>query len=133
VSAWRGHAREGIRYFAASALALGVDFGVFLGLIRLAGVHYLAAAPIGFALGLVVIYALSIRWVFQQRRMKDARAEFALFAVLGLAGLGLNQLIIYAGVELAGLPDWLAKFVSAGTVFCFNFASRKFLLFTHYR
>jgi len=126
-------ADEGVRYFAASALALGVDFGTYSGLIRLAGVHYLAAAPAGFALGLATIYALSVRWVFRQRRLKDARAEFALFTLVGLAGMALNQLIIYAGVEWLALSYETAKLLSAGAVFCFNFVSRKLMLFTHFR
>lgn len=129
----RAIADEGVRYLAASALALAVDFGTYSGLIRLAGVHYLAAAPAGFALGLATIYALSIRWVFRQRRLKDTRAEFALFTLVGLAGMALNQLIIYAGVEWLALSYEAAKLLSAGVVFCFNFASRKLMLFTHFR
>ena len=128
----RGVADEGIRYFAASALALLVDFGAYSGLIRVVGVDYLVAAPIGFALGLATIYALSIRWVFRHRRLKDARAEFTLFAGLGLAGMALNQCIVSAGVELLALAPEAAKLISAGAVFCFNFISRKLLLFTRY-
>ena len=46
--------------------------------------------------------------------------------------MALNQLIIYAAVQwLAGSPE-IAKIISAGMVFCFNFASRKLLLFTRY-
>ena len=127
-----GVADEGVRYFAASALALAIDFGSYSGLIRLAGVDYLVAAPIGFALGLAVVYGLSIRWVFRQRRLKDARAEFALFALIGLAGMALNQLVVYAGVEWLALAYELAKVLSAGIVFCFNFGSRKLLLFTRF-
>ena len=130
--AWRGLANEGVRYLAASAIALAVDFGLFIGLIRGGGVDYLVAAPVGFLTGLAVIYTLSIRWVFRQRRLKDARAEFGLFALLGLAGLALNQGIIFAGMDWLALPDWLAKIASAGAVFCFKFASRKLLLFTRY-
>jgi putative flippase GtrA len=115
---------------AASALALVMDFGSYVALIRLAGVHYLVAAPIGFALGLAVIYVLSIRWVFRERRIADRRAEFALFALIGLAGMALNQLIIYTGVRLLAASPETAKIVSAGMVFCFNFVSRKLLLFT---
>lgn len=125
-------AGEGIRYFGASALALALDFGTYSGLIRLAGMHYLVAAPIGFALGLAVVYALSTRWVFRQRRLADRRAEFVLFALIGLAGMALNQGIIYAAMAM--MPGWyeIAKIISAGIVFCFNFASRKLLLFTRY-
>jgi putative flippase GtrA len=123
-------AEEGVRYFAASALALAIDFGTYAGLIRFAAVHYLVAAPIGFALGLATIYALSIRWVFRQRRLADRRAEFAIFALIGLAGMALNELVIYAAVGLMPGSYEIAKFISAGMVFCFNFICRKFILFT---
>ena len=133
MSALRSAASEGARYLFAAALALAIDFAFYSGLIRLAGVHYLVAAPIGFTLGLVAIYVLSIRWVFRARRMKDARVEFALFALIGLAGMALNQAIIYAGVELLALSYEVAKLLSAGTVFFFNFIARKLLLFTRYQ
>ena len=132
MSRLRAVAHESARYFGASALALTVDFGTFIGLHRLAVLDYRIAAPIGFSLGLVLIYALSIRWVFSQRRLKDARAEFVLFAALGLAGLALNQAIITIGMEFLNLPDWMSKIASAGVVFCFNFGSRKLLLFTRF-
>lgn len=123
-------AAEGLRYVAAGAVALAFDFGLYVLLIRGFDVHYLAAAPAGFLLGLAVIYLLSVRWIFRQRRLADARAEFAIFAGIGVIGVGLNQLVIYAGVEAMALSYELAKIVSAGTVFLFNFASRKALLFT---
>ncbi len=132
MSAWRGAADESARYFAASALALAVDFGLYSGLIRLGGVDYLVAAPIGFALGLATIYGLSIRWVFRHRRLQSAHAEFALFALIGFAGMALNQGVVWAGVEKLSLSYELAKAASAGAVFGFNFASRKLLLFTRY-
>lgn len=125
-------ADEGVRYLAASAIALGIDFGTYSGLIRLAQVHYLVAAPIGFGLGLAMIYFLSVRWVFGQRRLADARVEFALFTLIGLAGMALNQLVVYAGVDWLALSYEVAKLVSAATVFGFNFALRKILLFTRY-
>ena len=123
---------EGLRYLAASALALAIDFGAYAGLIRLAGVDYLVAAPAGFLLGLAAIYVLSVRWVFAARRLKDARIEFSVFAGIGLAGLLLNQAVIYASVAKLALVPELAKVISAGIVFGFNFTARKLLLFTRY-
>jgi putative flippase GtrA len=127
-----GFLAEGTRYVTASAAALAVDFGVYAGLVRFASVSYLVAAPVGFALGLATIYLLSVRWVFGARRLADARVEFAVFASIGLAGMALNQLVIYIGVEAWSLSYELAKLVSAGVVFCFNFTLRKLLLFTRY-
>ena len=126
----RHAADEGFRYLVASALALSVDFGLYVGLIRFADVNFLVAAPIGFGLGLATIYLLSIRWVFRYRRLDDRRAEFAVFAVIGLAGMALNQAVIYSAVKILPGSYELAKLISAGTVFCFNFALRKLLLFT---
>ncbi len=123
-------AKEWLRYVAAGLVALGVDFGIYVSLIRLAGVHYLVAAPLGFAFGLATVYLLSVRWVFGYRRLADRRAEFALFTAIGLAGMALNQAIIYAVVQWMPGSYEIAKLISAGMVFCFNFISRKLLLFT---
>lgn len=130
MSRFEGAAGEGLRYLVASAIALAVDFGLYVGLIRLAGVDYLVAAPIGFACGLAMVYLLSVRWVFRYRRVADRRAEFVVFAAIGLAGMALNQGVIYAAVKLLPGSYEVAKLISAGTVFCFNFALRKLLLFT---
>ena len=46
----RGLLGEGARYLAASGIAFVVDFGLYVALIRVAGVHYLVAAPVAFAL-----------------------------------------------------------------------------------
>jgi putative flippase GtrA len=125
-------AKEGFRYFGASALALGIDAATLAGLVYLAGVHYLLAAPLGFAAGLALIYLLSVRWVFAERRLADRRIEFAVFTFIGLVGMGINELILYIGVDRFGLGPIQAKIPSAALVFCFNFATRKLLLFTRY-
>jgi putative flippase GtrA len=132
VKAFRSIAQEGFRYFGASALALGLDLATLSGLIHFAGVHYLLAAPVGFALGLALIYLLSVRWVFAERRLTNPRIEFTVFGLIGLAGMGINELVIYAGVEQFALGPEQAKLPSAALVFCFNFATRKLLLFTRY-
>jgi putative flippase GtrA len=123
-------ARDWLRYVAAGSVALAVDFGAYVALIRLADVNYLVAAPAGFALGLATIYAFSVRWIFAHRRIADARIEFIVFALIGLAGMALNQLVIYGCVEWLALSYEAAKVVSAALVFCFNFTARKMLLFT---
>lgn len=127
-----GIAQEGFRYFGASALALGIDTAILAGLVYLAGVHYLVAAPLGFAGGLALVYLLSVRWVFAERRLADRRVEFAIFAFIGLVGMGINELILYIGVDRFALNPVQAKIPSAALVFCFNFATRKLVLFTRY-
>ena len=127
--ALRVAAAEAGRYVAASAAAFAVDFIVYAALIRMAGWHYLLAAPAAFALGLATIYLLSVRLVFRERRLSDARVEFAVFAAIGLLGMAVNQAMLYAGVEGLSLSYEGAKLLAATLVFCTNFALRKLLLF----
>ena len=129
---FQSFAGEGSRYVGASAAAFAVDFAVYVGLIRLGGWHYLVAAPAGFALGLAMVYILSVRWVFRVRRIRDARLEFAIFAAIGLAGLAVNEAVLYGAIGRGGLSYEAGKAVSALVVFCLNFALRKLLLFTRY-
>ncbi len=125
--------REGGRYFAASCLALGADALLYTVLIRLAGVHYMAAAPAGFLLGLALHYVLSTRWVFSARSVTNARVEFIVFSLIGIGGLLLNQVVIYIGVEWLHLAPELAKVASAGASYVFNYGARKALLFSTQR
>jgi putative flippase GtrA len=124
--------REVVRYFVASAVALGVDAGLYIGLIRLAHIHYLAAAPAAYAAGIFVIYLLSTRWVFSNRRITNGRSEFVIFTLVGIVSLLVNQAVIYACVENLSTSFEVAKLVSAATVFGINFGGRKLLLFTRF-
>jgi len=125
-----GLLKEAIRYFIASAVALAVDAGTYIAMIRLGGVHYLIAGPSGFLLGLVTIYVLSVRWVFHQRRLVSRRSEFVIFTLIGVFGLLVNEAVLYVCVAWLSFSPELAKLVSAGIVFCCNFLGRKLLLFT---
>jgi putative flippase GtrA len=120
---------EFFRYFWAGCLAFGIDLLVLVGLAELAGLHYLIANLFSFAAGLTVSYLLCIRWVFEHRRLATAHHEFAIFTVLTLVGLGLNETIMWVGVECAGLHYVLAKGVAAGAVFAGNFLMKKEVLF----
>jgi putative flippase GtrA len=131
-AALRDTLREAPRYLIASVAALAVDAGLYIALIRLANVHYLTAAPAGYALGILVIYLLSTRWVFSNRRLASVRSEFIIFTLIGIAGLLLNQLVIYVCVEKLSTSFELAKLASAAIVFGVNFGGRKFILFTRF-
>ncbi len=123
--------REGWRYFLASALALALDFVLLVSLTRYAGLPYLVSAASGFCAGTLITYALSVTWVFGQRPVKDRRVEVMGFFLIGLAGLGLNELLMKLFVDGAHLNYVLAKVPTAGIGFCTNFAMRRLLLFTH--
>jgi putative flippase GtrA len=118
------------KYFLVSALSLGVDMGVFWALVQLAGVHYLAANIVSVSVGLVVNYGLSVAFVFKERRLQSRQAEFLGFVLIGLAGLVVNEALIWLFVEQVRLAPLPGKLAAAGGSFVFNFAVRRALLFT---
>lgn len=123
-------ARELWRYGLCSAVALATDMGVLLIAHHLIGAHYQLAAALGFAAGLVVAYELSVRYVFERRRLENKRVEFMVFVVIGVLGLVITQGLLHVLVEHAGLPVGIAKIPTAGFVFLFNFTARRLALFS---
>ena len=116
------------RYFAASLIALAIDVAVLLAAARV--MHYLLAATVGFVVGSAISYLLATRWAFRRRRLNGrAHAEFAVYALVGVFGLGINDLAIFLAVDSAGLPLLAGKAVAAGITFLFNFSVRKRVLF----
>lgn len=117
-------------YIGASALAFVADISILAVLVSGFDLPYLVAAAISFMAGTVVVYWLSIRHVFDYRRLQDWRPEFSVFAGLGLAGLAVNLAAMYVLVSVTGLHFLLAKVGAAACTFAVNFLLRRWVLFT---
>lgn len=120
---------EFVRYFLASAVALLVDAGLLWLLTSIFAVPYLISGAIAFTAGLVIVYVLSITWVFEARTLRDPVVEFVTFALIGIAGLLLNEIILWFFTSLVGLYYFFSKAISVIFVFSWNFAVRRLLLF----
>lgn len=118
------------RYTLVGGLAFAVDFSVLFLLTHFVGAHYLTSATIAFALGLATNYAISVMWVFDRRALQSRSAEFVVFAVLGIVGLGLNDLTMYLLTGWLGLHYLVSKIVATVATYAWNFGSRKILLFS---
>lgn len=122
---------EFFRYFLVSALALLVDLLAFSFGIRILGVPWQLSAACGFILGVLIAYLLSVRFVFSSRKLRKAPLkELLVFAAVGLAGLGVTQIILWIGIELLQFNPEFSKICAAGLTFLFNFLARKLTLFS---
>ncbi len=117
------------RYIVVGGVSTVADFGTLVLLTSCAGIHYLISNVGAFIVGLTVNYILSIVWVFGSRTMNSKVAEFLLFAVIGVVGLGISQVVMYAGVELVHVHYALAKVAAVGATLFWNFGIRRALLF----
>jgi putative flippase GtrA len=118
-----------VRYTFVGGLAFLVDFGLLYVLTDGAGLYYLLSATLSFLAGLVVNYVLSVSWVFSRRTLESRWAEFLIFAIIGVVGVGLNALFMWLFTEVVGLHYLVSKMGSAVLVFLWNFFARKLSLF----
>ena len=117
------------RYTVVGGVAFLGDFFSLFALTRFGGFHYLVSAAAAFLAGLILNYGLSAAWVFSRRTLRNRALEFGIFAGVGIIGLGLNEIGMWLLAGLAGLHYLLAKIVTAGIVYIWNFGARKAALF----
>ena len=120
------------RYILVGGFAFVIDFGLFSLCLYGLGWQYLLANLMGLVAGLCLNYALSISWVFRssKRRLEKRRsAEFAVFALVGLMGVGLNELLMLLMVGFFSLQELYSKMIVAVVVLMWNFCARKLILF----
>ncbi|MDQ1332184.1 MAG: hypothetical protein QG576_218 [Bacteroidota bacterium] len=118
-----------IRYTFVGGLAFIIDFGTLFILTEYLNIHYLISAGIAFILGLTINYLISTIWVFSKRSFKNQNLEFLLFAFIGIAGLGLNELFMWVFTDLLLIYYLVSKIITTIIVYFWNFFARKYLLF----
>ena len=104
------------------------------------------STAIGFCVGLVINWTLSVRFVFREVKNADeakSKKSFALFTLIGLVGLVLTEIGVVSLVAV--LPEirlfgktslfgtawkkWFAKAITTALVLVFNYLGRKILIF----
>jgi putative flippase GtrA len=124
---------EGWKYFLVSAASLALDLGLFKVLVENAHVYYLAANLISQSTGLILNYALSVAFVFRERRLKSRWSEFVGYISIGLAGMVVNEAGVAVFVGLLHFGPVVGKICAAGFSFLFSFVMRRIVLFTAVR
>jgi len=120
---------EFMRYFCAGSLTFLTDFVILLLLTEVCGVNYLWSNLISVSVGLLMSYVLCVRWVFLDRRYNRVVFEFPLFVLTCAVGILLNEFLLWACVEVAGIGYLIAKVVVTAAVFVVNFVLKKTILF----
>ena len=106
------------KFGVVGVAATVIDFGVMNLLHYGLHIDLLIANSCGFIISIVFNY---------REGMSRAR-EFAIFLVLSVIGLGLNDAIVIALAEAAGLGANIAKVCATALVMVYNFVTRKIFL-----
>lgn len=118
-----------IRYSISGAIAFSVDIALLFILTEYTIMNYLVAAVIAFIVGMFIVYLLSVTWVFSKRSLKSRHKEIWVFFIIGMIGLGLNEVIIYTFTEYINIHYMKSKLISTAIVYFWNFFNRKYILF----
>ena len=115
------------RFGIVGFTAFLIDAGLLFILTEFCHIHYLISSIISFVVSLVYNYILSIFWVFDVQK-KQTYKEVLLFIILSIIGLGLNQLIMYLGVDLLHIYYMFCKVLATIIVMIYNFITRKIFI-----
>ena len=117
-----------MKFGVVGVIAFFIDFGVMVFLTEVFGIDPVISATVSFIISVVFNYAASMRYVFSHREGMSRTREFVIFVVLSVIGLGINDLLIWAGTDLASFDYRLVKIFATAVVMIWNFVTRKIFL-----
>ena len=127
---------EFLRYCVVGGIAFMADFGTLVAAQELFLKHYsfgvYVATVLGFVVGLAVNYALSLCFVFTQKKDRGkgrSVGAFIVFGVIGLFGLLWTELGMWIGIEFLKWNYMVVKILVTGAVLVWNYLGRKLLIF----
>ncbi|WP_250628511.1 GtrA family protein [Pinirhizobacter soli] len=118
------------RYFLVGGAAAVIDLAIFSLMVK--GLHqpWFEAALVSFFIATTANYLLSTRFVFSSgARFSRRHHEFGAVVLVSLAGLAINQIVLWLVIERLHLDPLIAKVIGTGVVFFWNYGVRKRYLF----
>lgn len=117
-----------MKFGVVGVIAFVIDFGMMVFLTEVFGIDPVISATVSFIISVIFNYAASMRYVFSHREGMSRTREFVIFVVLSAIGLGINDLLIWAGTDLASFDYRLVKIFATAVVMVWNFVTRKIFL-----
>mgnify|MGYP002773773818 CR=1 FL=1 len=107
-----------MKFGVVGVIAFIIDYGLLALLTEVFGVNYLVSATISFTASVI----------FTHKEGMSRRREFVIFVTLSVIGLIINNLCMWAGVELAHIHYLITKIGATFIVMVWNFVTRKIFL-----
>lgn len=84
---------------------------------------------LGFSAGLIFNYVFSIFYVYINKGNGKSPVGFLIFTILSVIGLLINAGGMYLGYSLAKINYWAVRIVLTLAVMCYNYVSKKLIIF----
>lgn len=119
---------QAIKYGLAAFGGFAADYAALLALKEWAGLHYLAAVPIAFLLGIAVNYLIGI-WVVFRRGNLPLMKELALFITVSLLALAITEGSMFTLTDLLRIDYRISRLITGAVTYLFNFFARRFVIY----
>jgi putative flippase GtrA len=118
-----------IRFCLVGFSGMVIDFGITWLLKEKVRINKYIANSTGFTLAATSNYFLNRIWTFHSEN-KQIFTEYSLFIVISLAGLAINNFVIFLLNDKLKLNFYLSKLIAVGVVTCWNFIMNYLITFS---
>ncbi|WP_304757204.1 GtrA family protein [Faecalibaculum rodentium] len=114
-----------LKFGIVGILAFIIDYGLMVFCTEVLHIYYLWSTMISFTVSVIFNYFASIKWVFNVDNGKSKSANLIFFISFSIIGLGINQLVMWLGVDQLHISYLIIKLFATAVVMVFNFVTRK--------
>ena len=107
------------KFAVVGIISFAVDWALLVALTEFLHVDYLVSTSISF------IVSVALNYVFTHRDDMSRKREFTIFAILSAIGLGLTDVLMFAGVTILNIAYQAMKVIATFCVTWYNFFTRK--------
>lgn len=118
-----------LKFGIVGGIAFVIDYGLLVLFTEGFHIYYFVSSLLSFSVSVIFNYIASIVWVFEvDNSKKKGTSTLIIFIALSVVGLGINQVVMWLGVEQFDISYLIIKFVATFIVMIYNFATRKLIL-----
>lgn len=123
---------QALRYGVAAFTGFAADYLVLLLLKEIFRMHYLAAVPIAFIVGIAVNYLVGVLFVFR-RGNRSMRLELSMFLIISLSALAVTEFNMYLLTDLFHVDYRISRILTGVVTYLYNFFTRRIILYRNHR
>jgi putative flippase GtrA len=121
--------KEGLKYAVVGGIATLSDISILYILVNYFSIYYLYGTIIGFLVGSIVNYFISVNWVFSSRRFRDNfTLEFGSYILISTTVLGFTVFSMWVLTDIFGLYYLYSRIILIFFTYILNFSLRKYFL-----